>query len=217
MALIKCTECGHMVSDKAVKCPKCGIPLQMIVETTKPIEKEEKVVAEIESVKMETHKGDTSIPESQINPHVSSNRRLNYITFIIVAFLLIAVVVGITFKKDLLSHSKDEAVISNTVGIEKEYVVKGIIESRIGFSMRLNISGNEVEGIEHYDSQKSDVTLSIKGTIDGNHKMTLFEYDNDILCGKYEGVLNDGIYQGTFTLKSGKTMKFYSEIYIKMV
>ena len=26
MALIKCTECGHMVSDKATKCPKCGCP-----------------------------------------------------------------------------------------------------------------------------------------------------------------------------------------------
>lgn len=28
MALIKCTECGHMVSDKAVKCPKCGCPIE---------------------------------------------------------------------------------------------------------------------------------------------------------------------------------------------
>ena len=26
MALIKCTECGHMISDKATKCPKCGCP-----------------------------------------------------------------------------------------------------------------------------------------------------------------------------------------------
>ncbi len=24
MALIKCTNCGHMISDKAVRCPKCG-------------------------------------------------------------------------------------------------------------------------------------------------------------------------------------------------
>lgn len=24
MALIKCFECGHMISDKATKCPKCG-------------------------------------------------------------------------------------------------------------------------------------------------------------------------------------------------
>ena len=26
MALIKCRECGHMISDKATKCPKCGCP-----------------------------------------------------------------------------------------------------------------------------------------------------------------------------------------------
>ena len=26
MALIKCTECGHMISDKAMNCPKCGCP-----------------------------------------------------------------------------------------------------------------------------------------------------------------------------------------------
>ena len=24
MALIKCEVCGHMISDKAKKCPKCG-------------------------------------------------------------------------------------------------------------------------------------------------------------------------------------------------
>lgn len=27
MALIKCSKCGHMVSDKAEKCPKCGSPI----------------------------------------------------------------------------------------------------------------------------------------------------------------------------------------------
>ncbi len=27
MALIKCTECGHMISDKASRCPKCGSPI----------------------------------------------------------------------------------------------------------------------------------------------------------------------------------------------
>jgi len=27
MALIKCTECGHMISDKATRCPKCGCPV----------------------------------------------------------------------------------------------------------------------------------------------------------------------------------------------
>lgn len=28
MALVKCTNCGHMISDRAAKCPKCGAPVQ---------------------------------------------------------------------------------------------------------------------------------------------------------------------------------------------
>ena len=27
MALIKCSECGQMISDRATKCPKCGCPI----------------------------------------------------------------------------------------------------------------------------------------------------------------------------------------------
>jgi len=30
MALIKCNECGHEVSDKAQTCPKCGAPINQI-------------------------------------------------------------------------------------------------------------------------------------------------------------------------------------------
>ena len=28
MALIKCTGCGHVVSDKAIACPHCGASVQ---------------------------------------------------------------------------------------------------------------------------------------------------------------------------------------------
>lgn len=28
MALIKCTKCGQMVSEKAVKCPRCGLAIK---------------------------------------------------------------------------------------------------------------------------------------------------------------------------------------------
>ncbi len=31
MALIKCSECGHEVSDRATACPHCGIPIVKIV------------------------------------------------------------------------------------------------------------------------------------------------------------------------------------------
>ncbi len=27
MALIRCPECGHQISDQAIACPECGYPL----------------------------------------------------------------------------------------------------------------------------------------------------------------------------------------------
>ena len=32
MALIKCSECGGTVSDKAEKCPHCGCPVSCIIQ-----------------------------------------------------------------------------------------------------------------------------------------------------------------------------------------
>ena len=33
MALIKCSECGRQVSDKAESCPQCGAPIASALET----------------------------------------------------------------------------------------------------------------------------------------------------------------------------------------
>ena len=48
MALIKCTYCGHMVSDKGTKCPKCGMPI-IKVDAIHSKEKEDKKASEVES------------------------------------------------------------------------------------------------------------------------------------------------------------------------
>ena len=32
MALIKCTECGAQISDRARKCPSCGCPIEEILK-----------------------------------------------------------------------------------------------------------------------------------------------------------------------------------------
>lgn len=65
MALIKCRNCGHMVSDKGTKCPKCGTPIHYVVdEAAKPIEEKEKVIAEVENPKVEIPKIDKPISES---------------------------------------------------------------------------------------------------------------------------------------------------------
>ena len=41
MALIKCKECGHDISDKARKCPKCGCPTGQVEATQEVMIKEE--------------------------------------------------------------------------------------------------------------------------------------------------------------------------------
>ena len=38
MALIKCKECGHTISDKAAKCPNCGCPMQHLDDPKKKVE-----------------------------------------------------------------------------------------------------------------------------------------------------------------------------------
>lgn len=42
MALIKCPECAHDVSDKAIQCPHCGYPMSSTVTNTKPRSKQHK-------------------------------------------------------------------------------------------------------------------------------------------------------------------------------
>ena len=57
MAIFKCPECGHMVSDKAPRCPGCGIEItpellagkkdntsQTIDEDTQPVVEEPQVI-----------------------------------------------------------------------------------------------------------------------------------------------------------------------------
>lgn len=43
MSMIKCTECGKEISDKATSCPHCGCPMTEILSAKKENKKEEKV------------------------------------------------------------------------------------------------------------------------------------------------------------------------------
>ena len=38
MALIKCPECGHMISDKALSCPQCGCPMRSQSQSLHPLQ-----------------------------------------------------------------------------------------------------------------------------------------------------------------------------------
>ena len=59
-----------MVSDKGAKCPKCGTPIQKTEEAVKPIEKEKKVIAEVESLKDDNPISDSSSLETNVHNEV---------------------------------------------------------------------------------------------------------------------------------------------------
>lgn len=94
----------------------------------------------------------------------------------------------------------------------KTLALKGMINNKIGFSMHLEYYGNEVEGTERYDSQKSDVNVSIKGVNNENGKMILSEYDGNIKAGTFEGTIVGDRYSGTFTNSKGKIFPFSANI-----
>ena len=48
MALLKCSECGREISDKAVSCPGCGCPVSEIEGMS---QKDEKINSLVETVK----------------------------------------------------------------------------------------------------------------------------------------------------------------------
>ena len=66
MALIKCSGCGHMISDKASKCPKCGMPI-VKAESVFTEEKKETVNTEVEPSKVESISSNGRIKENTHN------------------------------------------------------------------------------------------------------------------------------------------------------
>ena len=132
-----------------------------------------------------------------------------YIIGGIVLLLIIAVTILVPkmITNSTVPVSDDDLIPkSNTLAL------KGSINDKIGFSMHLEYFGKEVEGIEHYDSQKSDVNVSIKGSKDEKGYMILHEYDGNIKAGTFEGTIMGERYSGTFVNSKGKTFPFSANI-----
>ena len=66
MALIKCSGCGHMISDKVSKCPKCGMPIEK-AESVFTEEKKEMVNTEVNPPKVESISSNGRIKENTRN------------------------------------------------------------------------------------------------------------------------------------------------------
>lgn len=184
MALIKCNGCGHMISDKAVACPKCGTPI------VRPVEREEEKV-EFESV---------------VEKAKSGKEKTWIVTLLSV--LLLVVVGYLIYDKVIVSKDTSQSVIKQFTPV----ILKGTVGKDIGNVLRLTFLGGEVEGTEHYDSQPPGTIINLMGTIDVNGHMLLHEYDKGKECGRLEGTYDESTFKGSFYASNGKIMTYSAEV-----
>jgi len=181
MALIKCINCGHMISDKAVKCPKCGTPIQMIKEAAKPIEKEEKVIAEVETPKAEIAKSEAVVPDE---PKSQTWKKVCGIF----VFAVIVIVGGYYYIQNEKSNSKSEeeiAQLNSEAFLEDgEYCYKGKWESAQHAAQPCKVEFIIKNGALidcAYTNLKFNVRIPLKGTIEDNNLHFVSENDGKLI------------------------------------
>ena len=127
-----------------------------------------------------------------------------------IAFLLIIAI--IIFVPKMITHPTAPVSDDDSIPEINTLALKGSINDKIGFTMHLSISGNEIEGTEHYDNQRTEVNLVIKGVDNENGRMILSEYDGNTKAGTFEGTIGGDTYSGTFTNSKGKCFPFSANI-----
>jgi hypothetical protein len=137
--------------------------------------------------------------------------------YILGGIALLLVAIGLVFVPKIISHFNSVPVPNESVvETSTPLALKGVIDDKIGFTMHLIKEGNEIKGTEHYDSQRKEVNVVIKGVSD-NGKMVLYEYDGNTKAGSFEGTIGEYTYSGTFTNSKGKTYKFTARVLTESV
>lgn len=131
MALIKCIECGHSISDKAEMCPKCGCPVSYSIEAHSNTAVEENISSE-ENISMKDNiienNDETTLktPENDIKENLQSEiarvndtdrskeskdnkstSKIQTIIFPVFACLVVLILLGLALPKYLDKGSFD--------------------------------------------------------------------------------------------------------------
>lgn len=233
MALIKCSECGKIISDKAAVCPSCGAPNTNNTQATQGMAQETNYA---------------SIPPHNSGP--SSNNKL----LIIIIFILIALVIGVILliftkdsskeinvedKKTEVVKTQDTAQCTTQVKaqeVKEEPEVKvapkpaksqlaektidkvevapssEIWAGSIGgkYKVHMKINNNTGEFYYYYDKYGPKNVLWLDCISSYGNSLTLVETNKyGEQTGMFEGAVRGNSFSGTFTnFSSGKTYKF---------
>lgn len=157
MALIKCVECGNDVSDKAITCPKCGMPLQ--TEELKDNNETEKICVECGNT-IDLATGictNCGYNPEKVNKHKKAKKKKVAIivsSIVVVGLLLLAIVMAINANKGnayVMSACEELANEEGGLpGIEKIYISEKIDDgsSTIDYVYRIYIEYESRWGTE---------------------------------------------------------------------
>ena len=135
-----------------------------------------------------------------------------YKGYVIGGIVLLLVIAVTIFVPKMITHPTVPVSDDDSIPEINTLALKGLINDKTGFTMHLSISGNEIEGTEHYDNQRTEVNLVIKGVDNKNGRMILSEYDGNTKAGTFEGTIVGETYSGTFTNSKGTTFPFSANI-----
>jgi len=197
MALIKCTECGHEVSDKAQTCPNCGAPVGLAQPSNQQLNN----------------------TYSNIDTEGSSSKKWLYLVVGILAVSLLGLAAWLfLFNEDKQNQTKQIVDSKSVTNVEKDTSSSGndIIDNqsmnlkgKIGkypITMHLEFDNKNVSGYYSYNSGSSKLLL--KGTINNNHIELNETTEEGRSTGHFDGKLTGDKFAGEFINYKGEHFNF---------
>ena len=198
MALIKCTECGHTVSDRAMKCPKCGAPIQKKEEVIVPPVQNTVQVAKASPKMQETQaklpKTEEEPPKEEVSVSASgkvynmNGTKAKGGSKVWIGIVLVLLVAGGGFFIDKIMADKNEEEAEqgySDMWEEELPMMDGEVEEYVEYE----VADSDAYMYEEMDSvadvYRNDVGLDVKkfvkgyydAVVDGSY-LSYFEYDD---------------------------------------
>ncbi len=208
MALIKCPECGHMISDKAKACPKCGCPVEFNEGTTP------KVSEDVKSNVIITNdsKASTMLPSSPKSTKAFWKNK-NHLVALVLTIITIALIVFVIYssvthtnKPGVVEHETEENVETGNQDKQDQLVTNKIEYNKESSKVSTKI-------VVDYPSDGPSVVVDNLRQYIVNELYGTNEYFYDSSEPQYEGDMANGQalvdYMGTFLRK--QLTKEYNE------
>lgn len=225
MALIECKNCGSLISDKARRCPKCGVEdFKSMPIPQNPIPQK------VQPPKFNGEEELRANAQNEVNEYYDDCKNSSKAwIWIVLACFVIAAVGGYYFYQN---YSSNEEVRTNSVEVKTDSIKEELpiaelpaapsTEPLMNFHLTGSVGDSErcdfvMEGETGWyaffrKGQTCDRrTLRIDSYDNESNTLILNAYLNDAYIGNFKGKFySDGVirYSGTYTNKRGATLKF---------